>query len=253
LITWKKIGWLLPLSWMLIGCEKFPGEDCFKSTGEKTVEHRTIQPFEHINLEDNINLILTQGDEFSAMVKAGENLIGSIITVVNDNVLTVKNENKCNWMRDFNEEIDVYLTVNHLCSITYRSSGLILSTNTIVSDSLNIAVWDGTGTIDLDIQTRVSALSIHYGSVDYRIRGKSNVCYIYAGSYGPFFCEDLETTFMFMNNCGSNDCYVYCIGELEIQILYTGSIYYTGKDYAPLPVLSKSEITGSGKLVNLDD
>ncbi len=241
------------MSYLLIGCEKFPGEDCLKSTGETTVEHRTLQPYEHISLEDNINLILTQGDEFTAMVRAGENLIGSIITEVNDHVLTVKNDNKCNWVRDFDKDIDVYLTVSNLCSITYRSSGMILSTNTILSDSLNIAVWDGTGTIDLDIQTRVSVLSIHYGSVDYHIRGHSNVCYIYAGSYGPFFCEDLETTFLFMNNCGSNDCYVYCIGELEVQIQYTGSIYYTGKQYAPLPYLAKSEITGSGKLINLDD
>ncbi|MBP6978593.1 MAG: DUF2807 domain-containing protein [Bacteroidales bacterium] len=251
--TWKHILWLFPISWLLIGCEKIPGEDCFKSTGETTVEHRTVGPFEHINLENNINLILTQGDDYAVMVRAGKNLIGSIITEVNDNVITVRNDNKCNWVRDFNDDIDVYLTVKNLCSITYRSSGLILSTNTIISDSLNIAVWDGTGTIDLDVHTRVSVLSIHYGSVDYHIRGKSNVCYIYAGSFGPFYCEDLETTFLFMNNCGSNDCYVYCIGELEVEIKYTGSIYYTGKQYAPLPYLAKTEITGSGKLINLDE
>ena len=246
--TCKNIIWLCLTAFLLTGCEKFAGEDCLKSTGETTIEHRTIDPFEHIVLEDNINLIITQGDEEAVSVKAGENLLESIITEVNNNELTIKNENKCNWVRDFNKEIDVFLTVRNLYSITYRSSGLILSTNTIVTDSLNIAVWDGTGTIDMDIQTRVSVMSIHYGSVDFHIRGQSNVGYIYAGSYGPFFCEDLITTFMFMDNRGSNDCYVRCQKQLEVQIEYTGSIYYTGN-----PEIIKADITGTGQLINLDE
>lgn len=240
--------WFCLLTLLITGCEKLPGEDCFKSTGETIIEHRSVGPFEHIVLEDNINLILTQGNEEAISVKAGENLLESIITEVNNNELTIKNENKCNWVRDFNKEIDVYLTVRNLCSVTYRSSGLILSTNTITTDSLNIAVWDGTGTIDMDIQTRVSVLSIHYGSVDFHMRGHSNVGYIYAGSYGPFFCEDLVTKFMFMDNRGSNDCYVHCVKQLEVEIEYTGSIYYTGN-----PEIVKANITGTGQLINLDE
>jgi hypothetical protein len=242
------IIWIYWITVLVTGCEKFPGEDCLKSTGETTIEHRSVDPFEHIVLEDNINVILTQGNEEAISVRAGENLLESIITEVKDNELTIKNENKCNWVRDFNKEIDVYLTVRNLCSITYRSSGLILSTNTITTDSLNIAVWDGTGTIDMDIQTRVSVLSIHYGSVDFHIRGQSNVGYIYAGSYGPFFCEDLVTTYMFMDNRGSNDCYVQCVKQLEVEIEYTGSIYYTGN-----PQIVKASITGTGQLINLDE
>ena len=239
---------LYMLTLLVMGCEKIPGEDCFKSTGEIVIEHRSVDPFEHIVLEDNINLILTQGNEEAISIRAGENLLESIITEVNNNELKIKNENKCNWVRDFNKEIDVYLSVRNLCSITYRSSGMILSTNTITTDSLNIAVWDGTGTIDMDINTRVSVLSIHYGSVDFHMRGQSNVGYIYAGSYGPFFCEDLVTTFMFMDNRGSNDCYVHCVKQLEVEIEYTGSIYYTGN-----PEIVKANITGTGQLVNLDE
>lgn len=230
------------------GCEKLPMDDCFKSTGEITLEHRTIEPFEYISLEDNINLIITQGETESVTVRAGENLLSDIVTEVDNNQLTIRNDNNCNWVRNYNKDIDVYLTVRYLTGITYRSSGLVLSTNTIISDSLSIAVWDGTGTIDMDIQTRVSTLSIHYGSVDFHIRGQSGVTFIYAGSYGPFFCQELISQFTFMNNRGSNDCYVHCNKQLEVEIEYTGSIYYTGR-----PEIVKAKITGSGQLINLDD
>jgi hypothetical protein len=229
-------------------CEKFPGDDCFKSSGEITLEHRDVAEFESISLNDNINLIITQGNECAVTVQAGKNLLGSIITEVDDKELIVKNENTCNWMRNYNKDIDIYLTVKNLKDIVYRSSGLIFSTNAILGDSLNVAVWDGTGTIDMEVQTRVCVLSLHYGSVDFRVRGNTNISYIYAGSYGPFYCENLESVFTFMNNRGSNDCYVYCTKQLEVDIEYTGSIYYKGN-----PETIVANITGSGQLIKLDD
>ncbi len=229
-------------------CEKLPGEDCFKSTGEIILEHREIGDFQHISLNDNINLIITQGNECSVTVQAGRNLLESIITEVSDTLLVVKNENTCNWMRNYSKEIDVYLTVKDLKSIVYRSSGMIFTTNTIIGDSIDVAVWDGTGTIDMSINTRVCLLSLHYGSVDFRIKGNTDISYIYAGSYGPFFCQDLESGFVFMNNRGSNDCYVYCTKQLEAEIEYTGSIYYRGD-----PEIVKANITGTGQLVKLDN
>lgn len=85
----KAIIWFYLLTLLLAGCEKLPGEDCFKSTGETVIEHRSVGPFENIVLEDNINLILTQGNEEAISVRAGENLLESIITEVNNNELKI--------------------------------------------------------------------------------------------------------------------------------------------------------------------
>jgi hypothetical protein len=128
------------------------------------------------------------------------------------------------------------------------ASGNIISTNTIVSDSLNIAVWDGSGLIDMDIQTVNSVLSLHYGTVDFYIHGYTQVNYIYAASYGPFHCLDLVSTFCFMNNRGSNDCFVNCTKVLEVEIENIGNIYYKGD-----PEFIKSKITGTGQLIKLEE
>jgi len=228
------------------GCQKINMCDCFKSTGKPTVEHREIPYFEHIILEDNVNIILTQDNECSVKVHAGENIIGSIITEVNNNTLTIRNDNTCDWVRSYNDDIDVYLSVENLVSIVYRAAGDIISTNTIVSDSLNIGVWDGSGSIDLDILTVKSVLSLHYGTVDFHIQGTTEVNYIYASSFGPFYCEDLEANFTFMNNRGSNNCYVNCKTRLEVTIENIGNIYYKGN-----PEIV-ANITGTGQLIPLD-
>lgn len=199
----------LILSFLFISCEKLDLGDCFKNTGKIIIEERNVPDFEYIDLADNVNLIITQDVHCGIKVEADENIMGSIITDVQDKKLTIRNENTCDWVRNYNKDIDIYLSVAHLVNIYYKASGNIISTNTIVSDSLNIEVWDGSGSIDLDIATQKSVLSLHYGTVDFNIRGTSNVNYIYASSYGPFYCQDLITQFTFMNNRGSNDCYVY--------------------------------------------
>jgi hypothetical protein len=242
------IGLWFLVAMIFTSCEKLDIGDCFKSTGKVIIEERESPVFEHIVLEDNINVILTQDNRCSIRVQAGENLIGSVITEVNDGELTIRNDNQCNWMRSYNKDINVYLSVNHLVSIYYKASGNIISTNTIVTDSLNISVWDGSGIIDMDIQTVNSVLDLHYGTVDFDIHGFTQVDYIYAASYGPFHCQDLVSVFCFMNNKGSNDCYVNCTKVLEVEIENIGNIYYKGD-----PETIKSKITGTGRLIKLEE
>ena len=243
----KKLIVFLLLSVMLISCEKSEVGDCFKGAGNIIIVTRDLDDFNHIFLNDNINLIITQDKRCGVKIEAGENLIPSIITEVSDRCLIIRNNNTCDWVRSYNKEIDVYVTVDELISIDYISSGNVLSTNTIVADSLNVAVWDGSGIIDLDIETGISVLSLHYGAVDFIVRGTSVVNFIYAASYGPFFCEDLETAFTFMNNRGSNDCYVNCTKHLGVDIEYTGNIYYKGN-----PETISANITGTGQLIELE-
>ena len=231
----------------LTSFEKFGIDDCFKGAGKTIIEHRDIPYFEHINLEDNVNLVITQDNKCSIKVETGENLIAEIITEVTDGTLHIKNQNSCNWSRDYSNDITVYISFVELTSINYRSSGNIVGTNTIVSDSLNISVWDGSGIIDLDIDTKKSVLNLHYGAVDFYIRGHSGVNFIYAASYGPFYCEELKTIFTYMNNRGSNDCYVWATYHLGVDIEYLGNIYYKGN-----PVTINANITGTGQLIHID-
>ncbi len=232
---------------LIFSCEKYNLGDCFKNTGEIISEERSLSEFSSILLKDNINLILTYGNEQSVIVEAGKNLMSSIHTEVNDKQLTISNISSCNWVRSYDKPINLYLTSNTLDSIIYRSCGDITCTNTLEYDTLLIQVMEGCGSINLDLNTQKVLLKEIYGTVDFTLKGKTFTSYIYSAGYGPFNCSELETNNTFVVNKSPNDFYVKASDILEVTIDNLGNVYYSGN-----PAKIYSTITGEGKLIKLD-
>jgi Putative auto-transporter adhesin, head GIN domain len=227
-------------------CEKMGLNNCLENTGKTIRIEREVNDLCYINLSNNVNLILTQDSFCSLSVEAGENIIDKVITEVSGNSLYIRNENKCNWLRSYDKEINVYLSVSNIDSIDYNSSGVIISTNTILNDTLSINVEEGCGSIDMEINVYKAVLNLHYGTVDFKISGKSKLAYIFNASYGPIHCHNLNSTFTYINNQGTNDCYVRASHTLEATIEFLGNIYYYGN-----PSFIKKNITGQGELIKL--
>lgn len=228
-------------------CKKGGITDCFKGTGEIITESRTAGGVSFIHLSNNVNLILSQDSTPFVKVQAGEKIIESVKTEWEGSKLYIRNENTCNWVRSYMKDINVYVGVSSLDSIEYRGSGNITSTNTIVNDSIKIDIREGSGSIIMDINVGKSELYFHYGSCDLHMSGYSGVTYIYAASYGPFYCEDLLSTYTYITNKGTNDCYINVTKELFAKIEYMGNIYYYGN-----PEIVEKTITGSGQLIEMD-
>ena len=227
-------------------CKKNIG-DCFKSTGKIITEDRTSSDFHLIYLNDNVNLVITQDSLNSVIVEAGENIISSVKTEFINGHLNITNTSSCNWVRSYEKEITVYVSVNNLDSLKYESSGDVSCTNTIKNDSICVDVWGGAGTIKLDLELKIAKLHLHYGTVDMVFRGSSYVTYIYAASYGPFHCEDLYSSNVYINNRGTNNCYIRASKLLEATIESIGDIYYYGN-----PEEVSSNITGDGELIKME-
>jgi hypothetical protein len=239
--------------WMLISftfssCKKDHFFDFLKSTGKTvTIEREAKEKFSEIRLESNINLVLTQGPTYKITLEGGENLLPGIDSEINDSVLTFRNNNKVNWVRSYDRKITAFVTAPHFLKISYQGTGDITNNDTLQEDSLFVISLGGSGYINLCIKTRLSHLSINAGSADMNISGISDNNFIYASSYGPFHCLDLITQNTFMNNRGTNDCYINVKQRLEYEINSLGSIYYKGK-----PPIITGIINGQGKLIALE-
>jgi hypothetical protein len=96
---------IMTISLFSLSCNKENRCDCFKSTGDITSESRNISDFKKIILEDNINLYITPDTIYSLTIEAGAHLLKSIKTEVTDSCLILKNENKCNWVRNYKDKI----------------------------------------------------------------------------------------------------------------------------------------------------
>ncbi len=225
-------------------CQKSDPIDCFKSTGKDITETRDASYFNKIVLEDNVNLVLTQSDDYAISVFGGKNVLKKVRTDINNEVLNIKNNNSCNWMRSFDREITVYAHVKTLNNIEYRGSGDISSTNTLTGDSLHLNVWEGAGKVDLDVNLHRNYIFFHIGTANIHYSGNAYLSYISLTSFGPIYAENLATRFTYVTNKGSNVCYVNSNLRLEATITNLGDIYYFGD-----PEISLND-TGEGELIN---
>lgn len=229
---------------LLASCQKGDPTDCFKSTGKDVTESRPVSSFNKIELEDNINLVLTQNDSYSISVHGGKNVLKKVKTDIADGVLTIKNNNSCNWMRSFDREITVFANVSVLSVIDYRGSGDIKSTNTITGDSLILNIVEGAGRVDLDVNMNKNYIYFHIGTASIHYKGYSHLSYITSSSFGPVDAEGLETVFTYINNESSNNCYVNSDLRLEATIKGIGDIFYSGT-----PEIILNDL-GEGRLIN---
>ena len=240
---------LLIATLALTSCKKNGVSNCFVSTGEITMDNRSINSFNSILLKDNVNLILKKADSNAIIVEAGKNLISGVKTDVGENgVLEIRNDNSCNWIRSYSSPINVYLNYKVIDSIDYNSIGDITTENTLIADSLWIMAHEGAGKINMDVDVSTLYCSLHYGTLDIILRGKAGVSYIYSASFGLINTLDMESDYMYINNRSSNDIYVTAKTHIGATIDNIGNIYYTGN-----PITVSFNKNGTGELIELDD
>lgn len=229
-------------------CQKESVGDCFKSTGPITTEERSITGFHTIELNNNIDLELLSSNINSLSIEAGKNLLDGIKTTVIDSVLTIENNNGCNWVRDYSTPLKAYLTFSHLDTIRYNSIGNISSTDTVHIEHLVIDVWQGAGDISFTINADMLFCNLHYGTVDFKMEGRSENCFVYSASFGLVDNRSLISRNVYLKTKSSNDVYVKATSTLNASIEGIGNVYYNGN-----PPNISLDRTGTGELIRLPD
>lgn len=244
----KNIFLILCIGLIFGSCTKENLKNCKFSSGEITTEVREVEVFNNIVLRDNVNLILEGSGEPKLIIETGKNLIDGISTEVNEKgSLIIRNNNTCDWARDYNTTINVYLQYTNIDTIEYRSIGDITTIDTLVSDTLWLTVYEGAGEINMTIDVARYYCQLHYGTVDIITDGNCGLSFVYSASFGLVDLRDLHTNFVYVANRSSNNVFVNSNNTLEATISNIGDIYYSGNPGNI--VLNK---TGSGNLIKLE-
>ncbi|MEO5570543.1 MAG: DUF2807 domain-containing protein [Bacteroidia bacterium] len=226
-------------------CEKDHAFDCFKNTGETITVDRPAAAFNRIEMNNNVDLVVHFGAVYSVNVTAGANIINGITTEIIDNVLYIKNDNKCNWVRSFNTKFIVDVTTDDLINLVNNGSGNVTFEDTLRTYEFIYDNWNASGIIDFKFNGERILIKIHTGTADINIGGTTGLNYVYLFGFGNMNCKDLNAKTAFIVNMGSGDCSVRVSDELNATIESIGSIYYTGS-----PSSVTSVITGTGKLIH---
>lgn len=232
-------------SLLINGCAKENMGDCFKTAGNVETQTRDVSGFSRIKLEDKIELYVTQSNYYEVKVETGRDLQSNIKTEVQDSVLTIKNINKCNFIRDPNATLKVYVTMPYLRMIRNGGVGTIYFQNEFTGDTLDIRIGNS-GDVHANVNFNYISTSTH-GNGDLYLTGKVNYSSHYTNGTNYLHMEDLFIKDkIILNSYTIGDCYLNAPenGVMEVEIWESGSIYYKGN---PASIAIKQE--GKGKLI----
>ncbi|MFO7998933.1 MAG: DUF2807 domain-containing protein [Bacteroidales bacterium] len=219
---------LIPLMFGVSCCDTKPS-DCFNSSGEQTQwEIQIGEGFHSLSIHHNISLVVHPSDTDRLMLNGPENLLEKINFSVRDSMLTVKNLNTCNWVRQLDQEFRLDMYTSDLREIRYSSYGDIHFSDTLKQDVFILEVWDGFGDVLPLIHTRRATFKLHTGGALLKPAGRTGEMDVYSSSYGRFDGLDLEAGHVFFQQYGSNDAFVYAGETLRVLLMATGNIYHRG-------------------------
>jgi len=249
-VCYRKSGGCI-LAWLFIlglySCGKTPVCDCFDSAGSQSSQIRQVPYFNQITTNDNVNVYITIGNPEKLVIEGGGNLIPNIGANVSGTVLSLNNNNICNWVRSYKKSsINAYITMPELITITNSGYGTVYSKGTITSDSLVLYTTNSPGNIELTVNARI--ISAHlFGTSDITLSGQcQSFLTNFFGGTGYIYDNDLVVSnYTFISTNTTGDCYVNCnIGTLFVEIFGQGNVFYKG-----LPTVQYFPEGGSGKLI----
>jgi hypothetical protein len=219
---------------------------CLQGAGEVTTETRTAAPFTEIALYNRVNVVLIQDTVNSIQVEAGRHLLSGIETSIENNVLTIADNNTCNWARDLDTRIKVFIHAANLQKINYYGSGDVTSANTLQAEKLAIDSWEGVGSFKLDLAVQHCDVILRKNNTDVTLSGNCDFAYVYCGDQGKADLRNLVCNQVSVDHKGIYDTYVNAKDSLAANVLYKGNVYYKGH-----PPVMQAVCTNTGKMISI--
>lgn len=237
---------LLILAAVFVTCKKENLCDCFKGTGKQTEETRNLEAFNQVFVQDEIDVHLIEGSEYKVRVEAGKQVIKLVKTIVKDGILTISDENKCDFTRSYKREVIVYVTLPKIRKLRNDGLGDVYMDSQFTCDTLNYYM-SNSGNLHLNLNADIVYGGMH-GNGDVYMKGTLNESSIFAGGQGYFYGFDAlaQNVILTLNTSGRMEVNVNGLLKIDMYERSTGDIYYKGH---PTEIW-KSTFAGKGKLVD---
>ena len=121
----KNVLYILVL-FSIFSCDHKDAWDCIQTSGTPATLELTVDPFEKILVNRDIELVVKHGQDYKVEIQTGANLIDSIEVIVLGNELQLTNPNSCNFVRDYGQ---TKITVTTPVLKTIRSSTQYLTSS----------------------------------------------------------------------------------------------------------------------------
>lgn len=238
---------LLPIIgvFIMVACNSADAPDCFKTSGGMVSRPIKLARFGSLHLQDEFQVILSEGDSQQVILFSGENIIDDISLEVNDSVLEVSNKIRCRWARDYSFPI---LEITHpgLSFMEIPGGSIVNSRGVLHYPAITLLSENSNSIINLNIDSR-DLVIISNDLTNYRLAGRVDNLgvYFYAGN-GRLDGADLVAKRTLITHTGTNEVIVHTTELLQGSVNATGDLIFTGQR----PGLIDVELTNRGKLID---
>jgi len=208
--------------------------------GQSTVkENRNESGFTKVSFGISGNMYISIGNEFNVTLEGDKNDLEDIITEVSAGRLVVKKEN---WRMNFNEKVNVYITMPELEGLGVSGSGKAEIKDAVKTDDLSLSV-SGSGklyTSEVSVSDLKCSIS---GSGDIILGGgnASRADLSISGS-GNYTGETTKLGTVDISISGSGNCVVNVTELLKAGVSGSGDVTYIGNPKVD------ARVSGSGKI-----
>lgn len=215
---------------MLSACSPENSWDCTKSAGEIKQQEFLVESFEKILIWDRIKLVIQQGSPQKVVVETGENLMDDIEVSVTAGKLEIRNNNTCNYVRDYGIT-KVYVTSPNISEIRSSSGYLTESIGTLSFPELSLISEDA------------SSEGQYHTDGDFKLNLDVENLNVVANGLSKFYLSGNATNATFGLYAG--DCRIYS-EDLIVQDL---QVYHRSSG----PMVVNPQLSIKGKIVSVGD
>ncbi|MCT8338813.1 DUF2807 domain-containing protein [Flavobacteriaceae bacterium TK19130] len=246
----KKLFYIFAFA-TILSCNQEDAWDCLQTAGNITNEEITVTRFHSIQLEGDINMVVSESDTQEVHLETGQNLRSDFYVGVENGILIVRNNNRCNLSREYAISTvfvatDTLNHIRHSSPRDIRSEGILtFPTLTLESNSTGgpeISSKSGNFYLDLDIsELRISA----NGQSAFNLYGFcENANIVFSDEYPRLEGADLKIQKLEVLQRSANKMIVHPVQSI------TGFIYGTGDIIAVnRPLEIQVEETWTGRLL----
>jgi hypothetical protein len=165
---------------------------------------------------------------YGLLITAPGNLISDIETEVEAGKLTVRNTNKCNFVRSYKNRITIRICAPDFEDIQNYATGDVTTVNAIQGSRFSIDNRSAAGVQRLFLKVDTVNIATHTGVSDAIVRGECDVVYLFNQGVGEIDAAQLQSRSAYVNNSSLNDLYVNARDYLYVYIQLSGNVFYDG-------------------------
>ncbi len=242
----NKLIYIIGFFIVFASCKKAENRSCFKFVGNEKTKEVEINEFYKLKLYEHVKFELVQDTVNKVVLIGGENLLNEISINVSENTLTITNNNKCNFLRNYDKVVKAEIHFKDLKELDYLGSETLTNRDILNLPWFSFSMKKNSSTIDLNIKSIFLFANTSGGYADYILRGSADYACLTASSNG--YCDANNLIIKDSLNVVSNT-----MGEMKInadKVLLRAEVKLKGNIYCiGIPSSSFISEINSGKLI----